>query len=367
MSKSYIELNEKQEKCYERLCGQVDRVYDNKPSSKDKKNASKPGKKKKQYNTRISQTDKADKSRMHTAMRVLAQNGVQNIKNLDQKRFDKIVATMKEAGYSTSTIKNTVSTIQKFNHENFQNKLIPSNKMFERHNIENRRQATAERAWGDDEYKKMIDKAYEQGRIDVVMGLKMGRNLGFRGREICKVTVKDLKDALINGSKIHTVGKGGKPREAQFGIAGKKTIQELLEIAQKDGLKDGDIIFTQSSTLLRNTGAEPGQTSVNKRKQSIENFIINNREGIQESDRITQTEAEKSSKNGDIHRVELTLHGLRHNYAQNSLEWILKKNPNMPLKTAKGLVSVWLGHGKKRSINTYLKKANVQVQKSEEM
>ncbi|HII4515591.1 integrase domain-containing protein [Clostridium perfringens] len=366
MSKTYIELTEKQEKNYNHLCGQIERIYSNKPSIKDK-NTNKPGKKKKKYNTKISTSDKTEKSRLRTAARVLAQNGVQNIKNLDQKRLNKVIATMKEVGYSTSSIKNTLSSIQNFNNANFQNKLLPSDVILEKHGIENRRQATGERAWTDLEYKKMIDRAYEVGRMDVVMGLKMGRNLGFRGREICKVTVKDLKDALINGSKIHTVGKGGKPRDAQFGMAGKKTIQELLEIAQKDCLKDGDIIFTQSPTLLQNTGAEVGKTSVNKRKQSIENFIINNREEIQESDRITQTEAEKASKNGDIHRVELTLHGLRHNYAQNSLEWILKKNPNMPLKTAKGLVSVWLGHGKKRSINTYLKKANVQVQKSEEM
>lgn len=352
MSKSYIELNEKQKKNYEHLCKQVDKIYNN----KGKSTMEKKGKKQKKYNTKISQTDKADKNRMHLTAKVLAKSGVQNIKNLDQKRLDKVMTELKAAGYSTSTIKNTVSTIQKFNNENLGNNLQGSSKIFSKHGIENRRQATGDRAWTTKEYADMVQEAKKQEREDVAIAIKLARNIGLRGREICKIKTRDLEEALQNG-KIHIVGKGGKPREVPLGISGKKVIEELLEIARKDGLQGEEIVYTNSPTLLKGTNIDDGKTSVNKRKQSIENWIVGNREKFQDV-RVSREFAEKESKNGDIHKVNLSIHGLRHTYAQNTLEWLLKKNPQMPLKVAKGLISGWLGHGKKRSINTYLKKSN---------
>lgn len=352
MSKSYIELNEKQEKNYEHLRKQVDKIY----SNKGKIPTEKKGKKQKKYNTKISQTDKADKNRMHLTAKVLAKSGVQNIKNLDQKRLDKVVIELQEAGYSTSTIKNTVAAIQKFNDENLGNRLQGSSKIFSKHGVENRRQATGDRAWTTKEYSDMVQEAKKQGREDVAIAIKLARNIGLRGREICKIKKRDLEEALQNG-KLHTVGKGGKHRDIPLGISGRKSIEELLDIAKQDGLEGEEIVYTSSPTLLAGTNVEDGETSVNKRKQSIENWIGGNREKFQD-ERVSREFAEQESKSGDIHKVNLTLHGLRHTYAQNTLGWLLKKNPKMPMKVAKGLVSGWLGHGKKRSINTYLKKSN---------
>lgn len=361
MGKSKIEItSEKQEKCYNRLVEQIDATYNNK--GKTSKNKGKQAKK--TYNTKVSKTDRTERSRMHTVARILSESGVQNIKNLDQKRFDRVVFRLKEAGYPPATIKNIVAAVQNFNENNVGNILKSSDKMFEKHGIEQRKKSTGDRSWSNEEYKKMVDRAYADGRKDVALALKIARNIGLRVEEIGNITVSQLEIAISNGSTYHVrenQGKGGKPRDAVFGASGKKALIELLKIAKQDGLNGDDKPFMKSVSLLVGREGLALQkngniTDFRGQIESMEHYLANNRDGIQDADRLHREIASREAYKGNIFKVDLTFHGLRHNYAENTLNWLLGKG--IPKSKARDYVSNWLGHGDRRDINTYLKRAN---------
>ena len=90
--------------------------------------------------------------------------------------------------------------------------------------------------------------------------------------------------------------------------------------------------------------------------KEVQNFVYNNRENIQEKERIKSADARiMYIENKEICKANLTVHGLRHTYLQEQREYYIKNGDST--KQADLKVSKLAGHNRSEVTKIYLAKS----------
>ncbi|HHD2824471.1 TPA: hypothetical protein ACOTHD_003068 [Clostridium perfringens] len=288
---------------------------------------------------------------------------LKNYKNNDIIEFER---TLIDNNYSVSTIKPYMSGVQAF-HSDFlesggtKNKIQDAATIHGRCELPKRQNGTLDRAWTDREYEEFLKKAKEDGRNDVYYGFKMGDEFGIRIQTIGRLTPKQVNKALKDGY-LRVQEKGGKWRNIP--IENDKMRQTLLDlqiIAKTEGLKSKQHIFRDSEFFSENKKIQ-GDNSHDKTVKSIQNYIGNNRDEIQDSDRKNISEYASSKEKRIVEKTELSFHGLRYRYAQRQMDKFLRLGYSYG--QALGATSHLMGHERGQISRIYLcqKNANNEIQ-----
>ena len=288
---------------------------------------------------------------------------LKNYKNADVIEFEKILI---DNNYSVNTIKPYMSGIQDF-HKVFlesggtKNKIQDAAIIHKKVELPKRQNGVLDRAWNNREYEEFLKKAKEDGRNDVYYGFKMGEEFGIRIQTIGRLTLKQVNKALQDGY-LRVKEKGGKWRNIPIeNDKMKQTLIDLQIIAKTEGLKVGDHIFRDTNFFSENKKIQ-GDNSHDKTVKSIQNYIANNRDNIQDNDRKNISEYASSKEKRIIEKTELSFHGLRYRYAQRQMDKFLRLGYSYG--KALGLVSKLIGHNRSQISRIYLcqKVANLEVQ-----
>ena len=185
--------------------------------------------------------------------------------------------------------------------------------------IEKTPQGGKDRSWTDEEYQLMMEKAARLGRQDVVLAMKLARQIGLRIHECTRLTVGHIQDALKKG-ELTIKGKGGRVRRVLIRPELRSELEHILE--ERGGSRERKIFV------------EPGQKT-HQVIRSVQKFIRDHRQEFTER--------------------EITPHGLRHVYAGEEFERSVGGFKNKRrIKEAKMHVAEWLGHGRPEVMNIYL-------------
>lgn len=261
-----------------------------------------------------------------------------NLKNLSDKHLVGYTAWAKTEGYSASTIKNTLSAVRfvhrqlprtryqlsenKILNEKLQQSAIEKGLVPQKHELPQRHYLHTGKniGWTDKEYNAAVNLAGQMKRQDVALALRLARNLGLRIHEITKTERLQLIHALDNG-QITVKGKGGLIRDIKIDSLG---AHQVLQDAIKNTHLDKQKVFVER---LGNTHSVI---------RSIENWVYRYRGQFAESpDR------------------QLTMHGLRHAYAQEHYKQSLRITDGDE-KAARTLTASSLGHGRDWVTKIYL-------------
>lgn len=283
-------------------------------------------------------TRKTHRDKMRTFVSYVGDTfGLQNLKNLSDKHLVGYVEWAKTR-QDASTIKNTLSAVRFIHNElsqtrhqlsentilneKLQQLSIESGIAPQKHELPQRHYLHTGKnvSWTDNEYKNGITLAEEMNRHDVALALRFGRHFGFRIHEITKTERLQLIHALENGY-ITVKGKGGLIRDVKIdGKSAHSTLQDALKHTRLDKQKVFVERLGNTHSIIR----------------SIENWVYRHRAQFADSpDR------------------KLTMHGLRHSYAQEQY----KKNlliTGGDEKAARSLTAASLGHGRDWVTKIYL-------------
>lgn len=263
--------------------------------------------------------------------RFLADNfRLQNFKNVDNRHFTAYVEYLKEHN-AAGTIQSDLSGIRFFHrHSGSKNKLAKNKEL----NLPKRAVGKEDRAWLPEEISKARELAVAMGRQDVVIAIDFISAFGLRLEEMCTLKVEYLMSALKNGQLVVPRGKGGQSRAIQLTDAQRELIKKYLDYAKAAGRYPGDYLISGSE-----------KHGVLKEKRSLQNWVSYHREKFMVANRTELKEEGKKDKHDTI-----SIHGLRHAFAQNRFERAKKETPGK----AKKVVSEDLGHHRGGITDTYL-------------
>lgn len=263
---------------------------------------------------------------------------LQHLKNLSDKHLIGYVEWAKSKGYSASTVKNTLSAVRyvhnilpQTRHELSDNHVLNS-KLQEAHKdagVPSEKHELPQRqflgtgknvGWSDAEYQRGLDLAAKMGRRDVELAIRMSRNLGLRIHEITRTERSQLINGLNHGY-LTVKGKGGLIRDIQVDS---KAAHDVLRDALQQTRMDKQKVFVEKL----------GTT--HKKIASIESWLYRHRSEI-----------------ADSPERHLTMHGLRHMYAQEQYAKNLIKCDGDE-KAARALTAQSLGHGRDWVTKIYL-------------
>lgn len=245
---------------------------------------------------------------------------LQKIANIGEKHLRAYVDYRRQAGIAEKTLKNDLSAVRFFHQFTNSRNELPDNRAL---GIEKTLEGGKDRAWTDEEYQRMIEKAVELGRKDVVMAMKLARQVGLRVHECTRLTVGHIQNALRDG-ELEIKGKGGRVRRVPVRPEFRSELESLLE---GHGSRNDEKIFVP-----------PGEKTHTVIK-SIQKFIQRHREEITER--------------------KITFHGLRHSYAREELAQRLERPERNNLqrndlnRSAQLQVAELLGHGRPEVTKVY--------------
>ncbi len=195
--------------------------------------------------------------------------------------------------------------------------------------------AKYDRAWLLSEIERCYALANFKGKTDIVIAMDFMLHFGLRINEATSLKVSYLKRAL-NYGELMVTGKGGKQRVITFDEGGKHRaiIEKWLAFAENGGKYPTDYLICDKKNR-----------SVEKKKKSMQNWLIRVKKQIIEPDREEITAVGKKPR-----RDSISFHGLRHTFAQNYLTELSYMNP----KDAKLKVSQALGHERIEITRVYI-------------
>jgi integrase len=241
---------------------------------------------------------------------------LQKLANVQEKHLRAFVDYRRQTGITEKTIKNDLTAIRFFHQFTGSRNLLPDNRSL---GIKKTPQGGRDRAWTAEEYQRMMDKAGNLGRQDVVDAMKLARLEGLRIHECTRMTVGQIEDALMEG-ELETVGKGGRLRRIPVSPELRPELERILK----------EHVGNRGSKIL----VEPGQKTHQEIK-SIQRFIRDHRKEF--TDR------------------KITLHGLRHAFAREEFEREVGDSTNKrEIRAAKERVAKELGHGRPEVTAIYL-------------
>ena len=267
---------------------------------------------------------------------------INNVENFKPKHIIGFVGEMQNNGLSPATQKNYMAAIRDFaDRVGIDQRNIPSNQRLE---IDKRVFGNVDRTWTDKEFQefknaaRVYDTKQGQGpRMELV--LDVARNFGCRLEGILNIDISTINKALATGELL-TKEKNGRINMKQVERLEQRELLEKIKALGEENKQNK--IFVQNN--FKTTYKE------------VQNFVYNNRENIQEKERIKSADARiMYIENQEICKANLTLHGLRHTYLQEQREYYIK-NGDSP-KQADLKVSKLAGHNRSEVTKIYLAKS----------
>jgi len=263
---------------------------------------------------------------------------LQKLTNIKDKHLEKYVTYLKdEKDASDKYIKTELSGIRFFhNHTPGANNRLEDSTMFNRRvglgsTPDNK---NIDRAWTEREVEEMKEKASNLNRKEISTIIEVVRSTGCRIDEAVTLRDSDLRKALKENNLHLSNTKGGVPRDVPLTDRAKKIFEEVLEETKRGGY-----------ALTPQRYVE--EHKIHSFKKSVQNFIYNHREEIQDEDRSDSAHnVEKDSKGS------LTCHGLRHSFGRE--QYFELKEAGFSSDLAKEQVSEMLGHHRKEITKVYL-------------
>lgn len=267
---------------------------------------------------------------------------INNIKNFKPRDIFNFVDKMNEQGLSPSTQKNYLAAIRDFaDRKGIDPRTIPNN---DRLDLGKKISGNVDKAWGDREFKaykdaaESYDKKHDNGGKMGLM-LDMARTFGCRLEGILGLEKKDIDNAL-NNAELHTKEKNGKINVKPVNKQEEKDL--LNKIKDYAEGKDNQKIFVDDNFKVDYKEAQ--------------NFMVNNRSNIQDSDRMNSQEARKQfSEDGQVRKGNLTWHGLRHTNCRGRMQELMDEGKTY--EEALLAVSKMFGHNRKYITKVYLAEA----------
>ena len=317
------EMDEREYNRFQNLEGQADKAY------KDKQ---------KSYRTEAIYKDGMSEFCKYIA----TETKINNIENFKAKHVIGFVGEMQNKGLSPATQKNYMSAIRDFaDRVGIDQRTIPSNKRLE---IDTRVFGNVDRTWTDKEFQafKEVAKEYDskqgQGpRMELV--LEVARNFGCRLEGILNLDINTISKALITGELL-TKEKNGKINMKPVERLEQRELLEKIKALGEENKQNKIFAPYNFKTTYK----------------EVQNFVYNNRENIQEKERVKSADARiMHIENQDVYKANITVHGLRHTYLQEQREYYIK-NGYTP-KQADLKVSKLAGHNRSEVTKIYLAKS----------
>ena len=263
---------------------------------------------------------------------------IKKFANIKVKHIYKYVACMKDKNYAPGTIKLELSSIRFFYALTDGKEILPTNQKLQ---LQNRITRGAKRAWTEEEKEKAIALAKEMGRIDVVKAIMLCNSFGCRLEEAIVLTTHQVKEAITSDFLYLENTKGKHPREVPVTSENVEVLKYALSNA------------ASMDRIFLSTGCK-----THKVKKSIQNWIVNHRKKFQDPDRIERDAAREMLQENKkaAPRVNLTMHGNRHTYAQMTFKDALSEGKTK--KEAEKETSGDMGHKRREVTHVYLEKSN---------
>lgn len=261
--------------------------------------------------------------------------GLKKIQNIQDKHLESYVRELQEKGRADKYIKNELAAIRYIHNQTPQAKheLMDGKEFNKAMGLESTPDGRADRAWTEREIEAMKGKAIELNRPEVANMLEAMRATGMRLDEAATVRRDRLENALRTGQLYLTNTKGGRPRTIPLNERARELFQKVMPDVPR-----GAYVFTPVKYVVEH--------KIHDFKASVEDFIYNHRDSIQDQGR---SNAGHNLGHGEL--GALTAHGLRHTYAryeyQNLLEAGWKKDD------AKQEIAERMGHGRAEVTTIY--------------
>lgn len=256
---------------------------------------------------------------------------LQKMQNAESRHLYRYVEYMKAKGLAVSTMMTDLSGIRFYYNRNGCKNELPTN---DKLNLGQREVGKYDRAWLPGEIDRCYALANLKGKMDVVISMDFMLHFGLRIDEATSLKLTYLKRAL-NYGQLMVTGKGGKQHVIDFDESGKHKaiIEKWLSFAEAGGKYPTDYLICDKKCR-----------SVEKKKKSMQNWLIRMKKQILEPGRAEFTEHGKKPR-----RDTISFHGLRHTFAQNYLTELKFMNP----KDARLKVSQALGHERMEITRVY--------------
>ncbi|MCD3352141.1 tyrosine-type recombinase/integrase [Clostridium botulinum D/C] len=291
----------------------------------------------------------------------LSQNtNLKKLQNVKARHFIKYTEHLKNQKLSPKMIKAELSGVRHFHKLTGSRETLPVNKRLNIPRIVTN--GGINRSWSQKEVKDAIALAEKMGRTDVIMGIKICYAFGTRIEEVITLNTKQITNSIKNLQLDLENTKGHRPRGVNVGMKSKyKNMQiRALQYAKEHALSKDKVFI------------KPGKQTHATIKR-VQNWVINHRSKFQKNDiRIDRNEARKiATYNRDNNlkverpRANLSMHGLRHSYADNLYREILERSKTIEKdrmeertteieKEARFEVSNMLGHGRDQITRIYI-------------
>lgn len=256
---------------------------------------------------------------------------LQKMQNAESRHLYRYVEYMKAKGLAVSTMMTDLSGIRFYYNRNGCKNELPAN---DKLNLGQREVGKYDRAWLPGEIDRCYALANLKGKMDVVISMDFMLHFGLRIDEATSLKLTYLKRAL-NYGQLMVTGKGGKQHVIDFDESGKHKaiIEKWLSFAEAGGKYPTDYLICDKKCR-----------SVEKKKKSMQNWLIRMKKQILEPGRAEFTEHGKKPR-----RDTISFHGLCHTFAQNYLTELKFMNS----KDARLKVSQALGHERMEITRVY--------------
>lgn len=259
---------------------------------------------------------------------VVAKFNLQKIQNIQDKHLESYAREMKERGCSDKYIKNDLAAIRFIHNQIPQAKFELTNaQVFNKEiGLNSTPDGRADRAWTEREVKAMQDIAEKLGRTDISKIIEAVRSTGMRLDEVSSLRRDAVENALKTGYLHLENTKGARPRDINLNDRSREILEKSIR-----GIGRGEYVFCPKEYVKRH--------EIHKYEKSVERFIYNHRDKVQDEDR------KKSGHNlAADERGALTMHGLRHTYGRE--EYFDRVNDGLSRKEALAEVAELLGHSR---------------------
>ncbi|KAB2950890.1 tyrosine-type recombinase/integrase [Heliorestis acidaminivorans] len=262
---------------------------------------------------------------------------LQKLSNIQDKHLQSYVQSLKNEGRADKYIKTELSAIRFFhNHMPIAKHELSDSRAFNwsvglGSTPDNR---GIDRAWTEREVQGMKDIANNLGRQEISSVIECMRSTGTRIDEAITLRDSHLRNAISTGKLSLTNTKGGRPREVLLTDRARDLFERQLQVVGR-----GEYAFTPKNYVESH--------KIHDFKQSIQNFLYNHREKIQETGRAS------SGHNIEVGgQSALTSHGLRHTFARE--QYFELRDKGLDKEDARLEVAEMLGHSRDSIAYVYL-------------
>jgi site-specific recombinase XerD len=290
---------------------------------------------------------------------------IQKIKNVKARHFIAYKDFLQGQQRSEKYIKTELSSVRHFHELTESKERLPENSKLD---LKKCNFGGVSRSWTDDEVKKSLELAHQMGRTDVEKAIMISYAFGTRLEECTTLNAKQIKDAIKNRQLELTNTKGARPRGIDM---------DLYEKLRNFQIKALNFAFEHKASDEK-IFIKPGQKTHEVIK-SIQDWIYNHRNKFQNQGRIDRNDARKAivtaRENHSIietPKSNLTMHGLRHTFAQKIYTELVNKKIEREKERTRGKelskekihkiekearkeVSHELGHGRDDITRVYIK------------